>query len=298
MKTRRRGLETLKSRYGLFFISPWLIGLACFFIYPIFHSIYLSFATLELNDDGIYTSFVGLENYVKILLRDPDYLDDLVVVFSDMLVSLPFILIISIILALLLNGSFKGKVFFRGMYFLPVIFASGPVLTLFLAAGNNNATATAVSDAVAFGMIDMREILSGLSLPTFMETYISDALSNIFLLVWQSGIQTILILAGLQSIPDLLYEVSKVEGASAWEEFWYITMPMLMRTMILVVIFTVIELITKDGNVVVKKSYNQFQLVEYGTGSAMLWFYFIFVIIFVSILYLIYDKVFVKKWGD
>ena len=75
-------------------------------------------------------------------------------------------------------------------------------------------------------------------------------------------------------------------------------MPMLMRTMILVVIFTVIELITKDGNVVVKKSYNQFQLVEYGTGSAMLWFYFIFVIIFVSILYLIYDKVFVKKWGD
>ena len=113
MKTRRRGLETLKSRYGLFFISPWLIGLACFFIYPIFHSIYLSFATLELNDDGIYTSFVGLENYVKILLRDPDYLDDLVVVFSDMLVSLPFILIISIILALLLNGSFKGKVFFE-----------------------------------------------------------------------------------------------------------------------------------------------------------------------------------------
>lgn len=296
-RKKHRGIESLKSVYGIAFISPWILGIALFFIYPILHSVYLSFANLKITSDDTIVTFNGIKSYYQILVRDPDYLDNLLASFSNMFVSLPFILIVSLVLALLLNGEYKGRIFFRGLFFLPVIFASGSVLQLFLEAGSYNATHAAVSDSVSFEMIDFSAVLQGLNLPGFMETYLSKALGNIFLLVWQSGIQTILILAGLQSIPDLLYEVAKVEGATKWEEFWFITLPMLMRTVFLVVIFTVIELVSSGGNDIVNRAYDQFNLLEYGVGSAMLWFYFIFVGIIIAIFNLVYQKIFVKKWG-
>ena len=117
--------------------------------------------------------------------------------------------------------------FFRSLFFLPVIITSGVVLELYLKAASTNATEVAVSEAASFGMIDFSELLSGLNLPDAIEKYLSVALDNLFMLVWQSGIQIVLFIAGLQSIPDLLYEVSKVEGASKWEEFWFITLPMI-----------------------------------------------------------------------
>src|SRR5699024_767362 len=102
------------------------------------------------------------------------------------------------------------------------------------------------------------KVLEGLSLPSGIQNILSEALSRIFLLVWQSGIQTILIIAGLQSIPDLLYEVAKVEGATKWEEFWFITLPMMMRTMLLVIIFSIVELVSSNTNSIVSASYSKF----------------------------------------
>lgn len=294
---KHRGLDTLKSRYGLAFISPWILGMILFFIYPIIHSVIISFSKLKITQDGVISKFIGIESYHTILAKDPEYLDNLLSSFSEMLVSLPFILIVSMVLAIMLNGEFGGRIFFRGLFFLPVIFATGDVLQLFLNVGAWNATSTAVSESVSFSMMDFTEILRGLNLPQFMETYISKALSNIFMLVWQSGIQTILILAGLQSIPELLYEVAKVEGATKWEEFWFITLPCLMRTIFLVIIFTLIELVSSTGNDLVKNAYQQFELMEYGLGSAMLWFYFLFVGVLVAVFYTVYCKAFLKKWG-
>jgi len=291
------GIETLKARYGLGFISPWIVGMVLFFIVPIFQSIYFCFASIGIDVDGVTTEFVGIKNFYQILVTDANYMDNLLEAFSSLFISMPFILVVSIILALLLNGEYKGRIFFRGLYFLPVIMASGIVLDLFLRAGDTSATEATVSTTVSFGMIDFEQVLKGLNLPTAIETYLTKALSNIFLLVWQSGIQTILIIAGLQSIPDLLYEVAKVEGCTKWQEFWYITLPMLMRTMILVIIFTIIELISSNTNLIMTAGYNQFNTLEYGVGSAMLWFYFVIVGVFIALLFAIYNKVFVKKWG-
>ncbi len=296
-KKQHRGIESLKSRYGVMFISPWIVGMVLFFLFPIFQSIYFSFAKIGINENGVVTSPVGIKNYYEILVTDPNYTDELLEAFSSLFVSLPFILIVSIVLALLLDGKYKGRIFFRGLYFLPVIIASGVVLNLFLDAASSKATETAVSNEVSFSMIDFEEILKGLKLPSAIEKYISTALSDIFLLVWQSGIQTILIIAGLQSIPELLYEVAKVEGATKWEEFWFITLPMLMRTMLLVVIFTIIELVSSNTNTIVTRGYTQFNAMEYGLGSAMLWFYFAIVGVFLALLFVIYKKVFLSRWG-
>ena len=296
VKKKRKGIESLKSQYGVMFISHWVIGMLLFFIFPILQSVYYSFTSLEINENGISTHFEKLSNYYNILVTDPEYLDNLLASFSSMLLSLPFILIVSMVMALLLNGKYKGRIFFRGLYFLPVIFASGAVLELFLKAGSINATSSAVSSSVAFDMINFGDVLKGLNLPSTVEKYISSALSNIFLLIWQSGIQTLLLIAGLQTIPELLYEVAKVEGATKWEEFWFVTLPMLMRTVFLVVIFTAIELVSSANNDIMLKAYEQFNLMEYGVGSAMLWFYFLFVGIFIALIAFVYNKFFVKRW--
>lgn len=297
-KKKHRSIKELKERYGLLFISPWILGMILFFVFPIFHSIWLSFSKLTIGIDGVVTEFVKGDNYHKILVTDPKYLNNVLDAIKGMLISVPFILIVSMVLALLLNGSYKGRIFFRGLYFMPVIIATGVVLQLFLTAASANATEAAVSDAASFDMIDFNEVLSGLKLPASIEKYLSTVLSNIFMLVWQSGIQTVLIIAGLQSIPELHYEVARVEGANPWETFWFVTFPQLTRTMILVIIFTIIEYCSLNTNTIISNAYAKFNKIEYGEGSAMLWFYYMFVAVIILIIFLIYNRFFAKKWGE
>ncbi len=297
MKQRKpKGLETLKSRYGFIFISPWIVGMVFFFLMPIIQSAYFSFSHISIDSD-VTTTFLGLENFDYILYKDTKYIDNFVSALTDMLISVPFILVVSLILAVLLNNKFRGRLFFRSLYFMPVIIASGAVLDLYLGAASANATEVAVNDSVSFGMIDFSSVISALNLPTSIESYISVALDNLFMLVWQSGIQIILFIAGLQSIPDLLYEVSKVEGATKWEEFWFITLPMLGRTMFLVIVFTIVENITKSSNEVIAHGYNFFNNLDYGKGSAALWFYFLVVGVIMGVVLLFYNKVFLKRWS-
>ncbi len=298
MKNRKKkGVEAIRARYGLLFISPWIIGMALFFVYPILQSFYFSFADLSITEEGVATSFVGTAHYHDILFVNPEYTDNFVLALKDFFISLPFILVVSLVVALLLNSKFRGRLFFRTLYFLPVILASGIVLELFLNAADNNATQVAASSEATFGMIDFTEVLKGMRLPETIEKYLSIVLSNVFMMVWQSGIQIVLFIAGLQSIPDQLYEVSKVEGATKWEEFWFITLPMLLRTILLVVIFTIVELVTSNTNPAVMQGYNQFTNLEYGAGSAMLWFYFVFIGLFIALFLLVYNKAFLKRWG-
>ena len=298
MKNRKpKGLETLKARYGFIFIAPWIVGMIFFFLVPIIQSAYFSFAHISIELDGIKTDFLGLDNFKYILFKDTRYIDDFVDAITDMLVSVPFILVVSLILAVLLNNKFHGRLFFRSLFFMPVIIASGVVLDLYLGAASGNATEVAVNDSVSFGMIDFTEVFTALNLPTAIESYLSVALDNLFMLVWQSGIQIILFIAGLQSIPDLLYEVAHVEGATKWEEFWFITLPMLGRTMFLVIVFTIVENITKSSNPIISHGYNFFNNMDYGRGSASLWFYFLVIGAVMAVVLLLYNKFFLKRWS-
>lgn len=294
---KTRGLEKLKERYGLLFVTPWLVSMLLFFVYPIAYSVYSSFGNVTIDAGGVTTGFKGLDNYKEILLKDPKYLDNVFGSFKDIFVSLPFIIVVSIVLALLLNRRFKGRIFFRGMFFMSVIFASGPVLNMFLKTASGDATSVAVAATPTFDLIDFASVLEGLNLPESVEKYVSAALGNIFMLVWQSGIQTVLLIAGLQSIPELHYEVARVEGATSWETFWFVTLPQLMRTLMLAIIFTVVELCSLGTNDIISNSYSKFNNMEYGLGSAMLWFYYVFILIFIGFVFLIYKKVFERKWG-
>ena len=297
MKKRKAiGLDTVKARYGYIFLAPWIVGMAVFFLVPIFQSVIYAFADISLDIDKINTKMVGMENFRYVLYKDSQYIDNLIEAVKGMFISVPFVLVVSLILAVILDSKFHGRLFFRSLFFLPVIITTGVVLDLYLRAATTNATDVAVSEAASFGMVDFTQVLNGLNLPAAVKNYLSVALDNLFMLVWQSGIQIVLFIAGLQSIPDLLYEVSKVEGASKWEEFWFITVPMLARTMFLVIVFTIVENITSATNPVISQSYGYFNNLLYGRGSAGLWFYFLIVGVIMAVVLLLYNKVLLKRW--
>ena len=295
---KHKGIESLKSTYGRLFVLHWEIGLILFFVMPLFQSFYYAFCDVSFAGGEYHFDFAGMKNFDYAWNKNADFTNNVSVSLRSIVGSLPVIVIISLILALLLNQKFRGRLFFRGLYFLPVIIASGVVIELLFKTTTSDLSSSGVSDTFASNMIQVDDIMAWLSLPTEIGAYFGGLLNDIFNLVWNCGIQIVLFISGMQSIPDSLYEVSKVEGATKWEEFWFITLPMLSRTLILVIIFTIVELVTAKDNVVMSQAYTLMKgaATSYGTASAMLWIYFIIVGAFMAILMLVFSKLFLKRW--
>ncbi len=293
---KARGIEELKSRYGLMFILPWIIGLIIFFFIPIIQSVIYAFCSVIITSDGVKTTWVGLENFVEILKRDPKYTTWLTESIGDFAYSLPIILVLSLILAIMLNQNFRGRVFFRALYFLPVIIATGKVMGYVFSTTDENLTEMGVSAGMASGMIQVSDLTGALNMGTEVATFVSDAINNIFNLVWSCGIQIVLFLAGLQSIPSTLYEASRVEGATKWEEFWFITFPMLSRITLLVGIFTMVELFINERAPMIEEVYGKMRGGQYDIPSAMIWFYFIAACAIMGIIILAFYKFVMKRY--
>ena len=114
-KKKMRGIEQIKSRYGWFFISSWLVGVVLFFAIPVIQSIIYSFSQMTINADGVNTVWVGLKNYKYIIGEHTDYLNWLSRSITNFVYSLPVIVLLSMVLALLLNQKFRGRLFFRAL---------------------------------------------------------------------------------------------------------------------------------------------------------------------------------------
>lgn len=158
-------------------------------------------------------------------------------------------------------------------------------------------TSSSVSDSVSGAMFSVQDIINVLDLPSEVAEYVQKIISNIFDLIWNSGIQTVLFLAGLQSIPSYLYEASKVEGATKWEEFWFITFPMLSNVTLLVIIYTMVELFINSNNTLVSQVYSLMRAAVYDETSAMMWFYFLIIGAVMGLLVLAYRKFLQKRWS-
>ena len=296
LKKKKGGIEQIKSRYGWLFISTWLIGVVLFFLVPIIQSVIYSFSQMTLTADGVNTVWVGLKNYDYIINQHTDYLGWLGKSVTNFIYSLPIIVILSLILAILLNQKFRGRLFFRALYFMPVIIATGVVIEL-ISGMSGDMTTSSVNDSVSGGMFSVQDIIAILDLPAEVATFIQKIISNIFDLIWNSGVQTILFLAGLQSIPSTLYEASKVEGATKWEEFWFITFPMLSNVTLLVVVYTMVELFVSKTNWVVSRVYSLMRAAVYDETSAMMWFYFLCVGAIMGVIVFAYKKLLQDRWN-
>lgn len=297
IKRKKKGVEALKSRYGRLFVLPWEIGLVLFFVVPLISSIIYAFCDVSIISGGIKTEFVGLKWFNYAINEDPSYLTDLTTAISSFAVQVPIIIALSLILAIILNQKFHGRMVARAIFFLPVIIATGVIITYLVRAGMVLGETSGDAAAAYSNMINFDQILGNLGLPQEINELISGYISSVFNLLWNCGVQIILFISGLQSIPDQLYEVARVEGCSKWEEFWYITFPMLGQNILLVMVYTMIELITAK-KYVMSTAYNLMSTQQvYDKSSAMLWMYFVVVGLIMALVLAVYNKFCLKKWS-
>jgi len=294
-KTRKKGIESRKRFYGRLFVLPWEIGIIAFFLFPLIQSVIYSLSIITL-EDGFVMKFAELKHYFDIVEKDAYYTDNLAKSISGFLSAMPIIVILSLIIALILNQKFKGRIIARAAFFLPVIIATGVVIELMLNQ-TSNAAVTGTNQSYIGNMIKFDVLLYQLGIPENIISFLSETLANIFNLIWSCGIQIVLFTAGLQTIPQQLYEVSKVEGASKWEEFWFITLPMLSNVLLLVMIYTMIDLFTAENNAVMKQAYHLMtKQAIYDSSSAMLWLYFLIIGALMGIVVAAYHRFCAKRW--
>ena len=293
-KKKSGGIESLHSRYGYTFVAHWALGLLLFFVVPTISSLVYAFSDISVLASGFKLKYIGFANFHELLYENPDYLTNIRDAIGSMFYSLPIVVSLSLILAVLLNQKFPGRTILRIIFFLPVIISSSVIVKL-LADPLVGAEIFNLSSE-GEGVIDYQTVLGSVNLPQQITDLLIFVLSNAVRLAWNCGIQTILFLAGLQSIPSSLYEVSKIEGANKWEEFWKITIPMLRHVISLVIIYTMISLFTSADNSIMSASTRLMGATDYGVASAMLWFYFTVALVIIGAVLLLYNRFCIKKW--
>jgi len=296
---KHRGIDAMKRIQGYYFVWPWLLGVALFVLFPMITCFYFSFSDVFLDAEGLNFTTVGFKYYYKLFIEDPYYIDLMLKSISVVFTSLPIIVALSLILAIILNQKFKGRMLARAVFFLPVIIAGSSVMNVLSGFGMQsdlaNTAGNAQQAAEYMKIIDFSELLFRLELPEEISALLSGWLEDTFNIIWNCGVQILLFVAGLQTIPEQLYEVGKVEGVTAWEEFWYVTVPMLGRIILLVVFYTMVELLSQDG-ALINEVIGKIDRQEYSVGSAMLWPYFLIVALVIGMIVFIYNKLFLKKW--
>lgn len=295
MKIKKaKGMESLRRRYGYSFVLHWVIGLIVFFFVPVIYSICYAFSDITVTDAGFVLDFVGFKNFSESLFKNPTYLDQIRDSIGSMFYSLPMIVALSLILAVLLNQKYRGRTIMRIIFFLPVIIESSVILRLLSDPSINAPIFNLSTDGQ--GIMDYDKILGNLNLPQQITDFLTFFLSNAVSLTWSCGVQIILFLAGLQSIPESLYEVSKIEGANKWEEFWQITVPSLRHVLLLVIIYTMISKFTAANNPIMETSVELMRSMNYSEASAMLWFYFAIVLAVIGIVLFLFNRYCVRRW--
>ena len=179
-KRKYGGIEKRKAKQGLMFVLPWIIGFILFFLLPLFQSLLYSFSNVKITENGVETAFVAMKNYYYILMEDPNYMIILKDSLVEFLYSMPLILVVSMVLAIILNQHFRGRFIFRAMFFLPVIIASGVVLDILFSTTSSSLTEVGVSQSLTAGMLDISDITNALKLPANIAEYVTIAISNIF----------------------------------------------------------------------------------------------------------------------
>lgn len=269
MKKSRRGLTMVQKRSleALIFLVPWIIGLCLFFLWPIFVSMRLSFSDI-VKFKGFVMEWVGLANYEYIFFYDVNFVPMFLQTVRDTLLNTPICIVFSLVIAILLNRKMVGRGFFRAAFFIPVLLGSGYVMRQMLGMGADGMTLT-----TGIVVPELIADLLGHSLTEFLQT----VLDRITVVLWKSGVQIVLFLAGLQGISSSLYEAARVDGATEWEMFWKITLPIISPVILMNMVYTIVAFFTDSTNPLVDYIFDQsFTRMEFGYSAAMGWVYFAF----------------------
>lgn len=256
---------------GYFFIFPLILGILFVFLPNLITTFQFSMNDVQINgSEGYSLSFRGFEYYIIALTRDANFIPYTISAFKDMLINVPVILIFSMLMASILNQKFHGRAVARAIFFIPVLLSTG-ILSEIEGYIMGNISSAGLSTGGSLDSVlnfNMGEFLASMNFNNFLIGIVESAVSNIYTVLKSSGMQIYIFLAGIQEIPDYLYEAAQIEGCSKWEAFWKITFPMLSPQIAVNLIYTIVDV--GQGS---RPLYYASTLGNYGQETAMCMIY-------------------------
>jgi ABC-type sugar transport system permease subunit len=287
---------------GYLFMTPWITGFLLFTAFPFVYTIYLSFFEVSQSILGYELTFVGLNNYIVALLRNTQFVPQLISFLIMEVTYTPVIVILSFILALLLNRPMKGRSLLRMLFFLPVIVMSGPVMSQIMESG--------ASSMEGLEEIFIFAVVANYSPPLAHALFY--LFENFFMVLWFTGIPIILFINGLQKINVSVIEAATIDSATPWQILWKITIPLLRSIFLMVTIFTAVQLaLFTTGPGTIQETIRD-AIVNtvggLGLASAFAWIYSIGILLFIGLAFLFLknpkdtpakiQKRLERKWAD
>lgn len=276
---RKAHLRRKEVLFGWIFVLPFIIGFLLFMAYPLFTSIRLSVSQLTKSTGISDMTFIGFDHFRRAFTEDVNFVPNLLATIKDTLLNTPFIVVFSLIIAILLNKKIRFRPFFRLVFFLPFVLGTGYVANMLTELGVTEQSASMVGNV--FNAEELRNLV-----PVEMITFVMGFMSRVVEVLWKTSVQVLLFLSGLQGISSSLYESARVDSATEWEMFWKITMPMISPVTLLVCVYTIIDSFTDINNSIIKYFYTfAFTGSQYEYASAIAWIYFAFIIVFLGVVF-------------
>lgn len=294
-------LNKKQTLAGYIFLAPIVLGLLFIFIPALVRAFMYTVNDIFMGADGIELTWVGWKNYHAAIFVDTSsqYLLNSV---RQVLIQVPVILIFSFFIANILNQRFKGRTFFRAVFFLPVIatagviglFEQGNMLTNMYVTGGKLDVGLA-SDAM-YGYESLKMMLQSAEINQTFASIILGAIDGLYAVVTSSGVQVLIFLSGLQSIPASLFEAAHVEGANGWISFWKISVPMISPLILVNYVYSIVDSFLSYNN----EAMEYIRVFLYGNGQysygITLSFIYLAVIAFILVItFVLFNRLVVYK---
>ena len=275
-------IEQRRDSMGYVFILPWVIGLIWFFLWPMAQAALYVCNEVTLGDNGLVYNFVGTKIIRQVFFDNPNNFRTILESTGTTLINALLIVAFSLIVAVLLNKPFRGRGFCRALVALPIIVSSGVLMQVFKEDLFRSSIESA-AEATVFQGVVLEDSLAKLGLGDEFIGVLTGLVSSILDLIWQSGIQILLFVGGMQSISSSLLEVCEVEGASPWQTFWKVTFPMISPFLLLNFVYAVIDSFTISSNPVIVQINDYFHNILYANATTMSVAYFLLVLVVVGL---------------
>ena len=293
-KKKASSLDARKSRAGWLFVLPFIIGFVIIYAPIVYDSILYSFTKINIvTGGGFRLTWVGLDNYQEALFVDATFVQTLTAGIQQLIFDIPAIVIFSLFMAVMLNEKMVGRAAFRAIFFIPVILSTGLIDKIdqqnqMLQYMENTSSMDmgdggAEQSAQIISAMDVQRLFRNMVIGEELLNYVVGLVNDIYDIVNRSGVQMLIFLSALQSISPAIYESCQIDGATTWETFWKITLPMISPMILVNTVYTVIDSFTSADNQVM--TYID-QVYDQPSGnvlsSAMSWMYFILVMLIIA----------------
>lgn len=222
----RRRLLPRRALWAYLFVSPAILALLLFTVGPILFTLWVSVHSWNMLEPISQMPFMGLENYRYLLTKDSVFMRGLRNTFVFAICGVGINTVLGLLAALLLNTRLRARVFWRTLFFLPIVTAPLALGMMWAVLLNKN-----------YGLVNTLLGLSGIPQQPFLSSPNQALACIIGIAVYQYvGYYVIIYLAGLQGIPQEYYDAAAVDGANQWQSFWHITLPLLRPVLLFIVV--------------------------------------------------------------